>query len=460
MRNLFTLALVGLTGCGLYFDHGDDDVSIGQLEEVLVMPTMPTRDLDLLFVIDDSPSMLDKQTNLRAAFPHFMDQLATLPDGLPNLHIGVVTSDMGAMATDGTIGPAIGSSVGGCMGAGKAGALQTFDELDVIGKFISDVEGPNGTRQQNYVGALRDAFSALAAAGASGCGFEQHLSAIHSALSPSNTANAGFLRPDANLGVVILADEDDCSFSDVGLLGADATQLGPLQSFRCTRYGVTCDQGGTSPDEMNQIGIKAGCHASSSSPYVAAVGPYVEFLKGLKADPAQVAVAAIAGQASPYEVELAAPSGSPQVIPTLAHSCAYTDGAAQTEVADPAIRLREFASAFGARGAVETICQADLSLPLADIGLTMRGMMSPDGCLTKPLVDTSPDVAGVQPMCEVQELATTLPACDQSAGGDCWRAVQDSNACPDSPANLRIEIVRATMQLTQRYAHVRCLVAH
>jgi hypothetical protein len=91
----------------------------------------------------------------------------------------------------------------------------------------------------------------------------------------------------------------------------------------------------------------------------------------------------------------------------------------------------------------------------------MRGMMSPDGCLTRPLVDTAPDVAGVQPLCEVQDLETQLPSCaSASPGSDCWRAIQDPNTCPDSPANLRIEIDRAAVQTTQRYAHVRCLVAH
>ena len=462
MRNVFMLSLVGLTGCGLYWGGGDDDVSVGQLQEVLVMPTMPTHDLDLLFVIDDSPSMLDKQVNLRAAFPHFMDQLTSLPNGLPNVHIGVVTSDMGAMSTEGVIGPTIGGSVGGCSGAGKDGQLQLFEAAsDVTGKFISDVDDGVGGRMRNYVGALRDVFSAISNAGAAGCGFEQHLSAMHGALSANNTANAGFLRPDANLGVVILADEDDCSFSDPQLLTGDTTVLGPLQSMRCTHYGVTCDSDGTTPDAMNQVGAKSGCHANKTSPYVADVAPYADFLKGLKADPAQVAVAAIVGTTTPFEIELRAPSGSTQAIPALAHSCTYTDSSAQLEVADPAVRLAEFTSSFGARGAVETICQSDLALPLTDVGLTMRGMMNPDGCLTRPLVDTAPEVAGVQPLCEVQDLDTQLPSCAAaSPGSDCWRALQDPNTCPDSPANLRIEIDRAAVQTTQRYAHVRCLVAH
>ena len=43
----------------------------------------------------------------------------------------------------------------------------------------------------------------LASVGASGCGFEQHLEAVHRALA-DNPANAGFLRDDANLAVILV----------------------------------------------------------------------------------------------------------------------------------------------------------------------------------------------------------------------------------------------------------------
>ena len=59
-------------------------------------------------------------------------------------------------------------------------------------------------------------FGELALVGASGCGFEQHLSAMSRAFA--NPANASFLRAGANLAVVIVADEDDCSILDPDLL--------------------------------------------------------------------------------------------------------------------------------------------------------------------------------------------------------------------------------------------------
>src|SRR5689334_17316909 len=92
---------------------------------VVELPATVNRDLDLLFLVDDSPSMLDKQQNLVNNFPTFIDQLQRTPGGLPNLHIGVVTSDMGTKASgSATPGPAIGQiGNGGCSGTGKNGAL-------------------------------------------------------------------------------------------------------------------------------------------------------------------------------------------------------------------------------------------------------------------------------------------------------------------------------------------------
>src|SRR5258706_11991035 len=73
----------------------DTAIVVGGLQEVTSMRASMNRDLDILFVVDSSPSMTDKQASLAQNFPRMMDVLAQLDGGLPNLHIGVVTSDMG-----------------------------------------------------------------------------------------------------------------------------------------------------------------------------------------------------------------------------------------------------------------------------------------------------------------------------------------------------------------------------
>src|SRR6188768_1943404 len=61
----------------------------------ITFPETVNRDIDILFLIDNSSSMSKSQANLLRNFPVFMDVLKGLPMGLPNLHIAVVSSDMG-----------------------------------------------------------------------------------------------------------------------------------------------------------------------------------------------------------------------------------------------------------------------------------------------------------------------------------------------------------------------------
>src|SRR3990167_8457413 len=70
--------------------------------------------------------------------------------------------------------------------------------------------GGGGARVRTSGGApARVGGSMGRGAGGGGCGFEPPLAAMRAALGPL-AANAGFLRPDAALAVLILADEDDC----------------------------------------------------------------------------------------------------------------------------------------------------------------------------------------------------------------------------------------------------------
>ena len=95
------------------------------------------RNFDLLFLIDDSSSMRLAQANLERSFPAFMTRLRTAPLGLPNIHVAVISSDMGA--GDG--------SVAGCdTTGGKQGIFQytargtcTATGLQAGSTYISDI---------------------------------------------------------------------------------------------------------------------------------------------------------------------------------------------------------------------------------------------------------------------------------------------------------------------------------
>lgn len=435
---------------------GCPDRSISELTplqgrvEAKDIPITVNRDVDLLFLIDDSPSMADKQANLAANFSKFIDVLSTIQGGLPNIHIAVATSDMGTHGADGKTAPGIGTlGQGGCSGTGKNGAMQLFGAPVGGGPYISDIAQPDGSRARNYPkGTLVETFATMAKAGAGGCGFEQHLEAMKHALDPStsgNPINAGFLRDKAFLAVIFIADEDDCSMKDTGMLNNNTAVLGELQSFRCTRFGVLCDNNGTTPDLMNTVGTKDKCHPNESSVYLANVQGYVDFLKGLKKDdPGKVIVAGIMGTSAPFATELRAPRPTDAKISALAHSCTY-GGASGPEVADPPIRLKFFLDQFPNRSTFASICQADLSGGLQQIGDLLKTVIG-DPCIEGKLADTDPSTPALDYDCAVSSVTnpttaarieTILARCPDNGVGaatdpPCWHLLLDAPSCPNS----------------------------
>ncbi len=427
-------------------------------------PATYHRELDLLVVVDDSGSTLDLQQNFAVSFPNFSNQLANLPGGLPDLHLGVTTTDMGTLGSSSPnpaadIGTA--GSVGGCMGSGKAGNLTTHG-APVTGVFLTDVQQSDGTRAKNYTGELADVAGQMIRADASGCGFEQPLAAMRAALA-DNPANIGFLRSDALLAVIFLVDEDDCSAKDAAeLFGPDSLERGPLASFRCTRFGVTCDDGGATPDEMNQAGVKRRCHANEASALLDGVASYRDFLLALKSDPSDVVVGGVFGDPEPVAVEQRTVAGIAQ--PALAHSCSYdpdnNPATNNNQVADPAVRLQSFVDSFPNQSQAATVCMQDLSATLARLGqLAGRGLGS--GCLFEQPLDTELATAGLQPDCVVEDLvgdvALVVPPCDGDPSSPCWELVPNAERCPTAP-QLALGVLRDSEPAAATVTRMRCRV--
>ncbi len=196
--------------------------------------------VDIVFVVDNSGSMSEEQANLARNFPAFMNTLTagTEPEG-PDLHIAVVSSDLGGGA--GTFSPTC--AVGGDQGLfcrGQIGAPTGFVPQDFCSR--CGVDTSNGrflrTRDRNFSALATDAFSCMARLGTGGCGFEHSLGALTAGLT--NPANGDFLRDDAYLAFVIITDEDDCSAAPDSLL---FTSANPLQdaSLRCALEGHVCN---------------------------------------------------------------------------------------------------------------------------------------------------------------------------------------------------------------------------
>ncbi len=391
--------------------------------DVKDIPATPRRDVDILFLIDDSLSMVEEQASLKANFGRFITVLESIQGGLPNIHISVVTPNLGTSAIDGTKA----APVGTCVNNGEGGKMRRTMGGSA---FLSDIDDGHGGRTKNYTGTLTDAFNLLAAVGANGCGIEQHLEAVKRALD-NNPENAGFLRPNAFLAVIVVADEDDCSLAKSTLFEGNTGDptYGDRVNFKCTHEGIECDTPNT---DLSVKGLRTDCHPKYDSTILTQTDRYVEFLKKLKPDPRDVIVAGILGDTGPFEV---IKKGD---VSVLKQSCTY-NGPAGPQYAYPGIRTRDFLDQFPDRNSHATICNEDLSGAVTQTAELLKRAFGEPCFLTKP-ADADPEADGLQYDCTVvderhvanqppEELAV-IPQCDATKSRiPCWHIDEDVEHC-------------------------------
>src|SRR5262249_50432779 len=140
-----------------------------------------SNDLDILFLIDDSSSMDTAQTNLVDNFPVFINVLKTLPAGLPNVHIAVTTSSMGAGAFTGQI-MGCGTGDQGNFVSQVRASTNPMCPTNRITDGRHFIESFGNGAQNNFSGDIATVFSCIAQVGANGCGLEHQLAAVRAAL--------------------------------------------------------------------------------------------------------------------------------------------------------------------------------------------------------------------------------------------------------------------------------------
>jgi hypothetical protein len=341
-------------------------------------PTSGNRKLDVLFMIDDSSSMETSQANLLANFTAFMNVLKGMPGGLPDVHIAVVTSDMGA--GDGEIA--------GCAGNGDGGVFQfaprgncTDTTLAPGATFIVDTGGDN-PRTDFTDPDITNVFKCIAQVGASGCGFEHQLASVARALgadgAPAPPENHDFLRPDATLAIVLLTNEDDCSapvnsvLYDVAVNTTLASQIGPPSNFRCNEFGHLCALPGVPPQPPGRLSPVPSDLTTTVS-YGSCVSADGE---GLLTPVGADGYAAIAGPTTPYVVRWNAPPLSDTgPWPFIGHSCG--DATNPAGFADPAVRIQQFVSEFAGNGLIYPFCSTDYAPALTTIASTLASFVGP-----------------------------------------------------------------------------------
>lgn len=429
-----------------------------------------TAKLDLLFVVDNSLSMEPLQTKMLARLPDFMEVLQNAPGGLPDLHVAVVSTSMGSGAATNVARCEL-SQDGKFHFAARPARDATTCPVPMNGAHFIRV-GANGSN----IGApsnIATVFQCIAFLGDQGCGFEQPLESMMRALQkagdPNDPDNAGFLRPDASLAIVIIANEDDCSVPPESILFDPndvtlASPLGGYHSYRCAEFGHLC--GGappprpaaleTSPLVLDPGPERKNCESNEAfadrTRSLYPLSRYTGFLKSLKPDPNRVFVAVIGGPPVPYAIEMRVPmTVGTELQPHLVPSC--RQGA---EYADPSPRLMQFVKAFGANGVFQTICASDFrpsmvkiaeaitrSLPAPCIGANYNFRTDapaiPDCVVTDERTsnaeadgDADAGLAGDKliPYCSNTGLPGTARLSSASHAKPCWRVANNPVACP------------------------------
>lgn len=209
------VSIIVLTGC-------KNEGAIGYLQQTDTFAQAPNNEVDILWVVDDSNSMSEEQATLTNGFAAFA---AELDSSKTDFHLGVITTSF---------------------------LYDDPDRATLIG------DPPYLTIDDDYVAQ----FQARTGVGIGGSDKEKGLEAALHALSPTMTLpggnNEGFVRAAAQLLVVVVSDEEDCS--DGGALeGQPAT----------------------------------ACYTAQQD--LTPVGAWLEDLRDLKEDPSTIQVGAIVG---------------------------------------------------------------------------------------------------------------------------------------------------------------------
>jgi hypothetical protein len=402
------------------------------------------KQLDLLFMIDNSSSMQPLQAKLAKNLPTLLDSLTNLPNGSADMHIAVVSSSMGYDSL---------ANLGGCKATDvQDGYFQnTIDPTGTLGTACAGVtlNGDyinNEPGNTNYTGNLGTLFGCIALLGQSGCGFEAQMASVQAALDPNGVnAGDGFLRDDAVLAVVMLTNEDDCSAPQDTDLFDNPTATpddpeGRLMSYRCTEFGILCN-GQPPPHTLAAMTTVAldGCMSAEGAGKLTPVATFENALLALKGnDPTKVLFAAITAAPTPFKVSsyqsLSSPFNSATpTAPGLVPSC-MNQGTG--DYGDPAVRITMMANDL--KGTTYDICQDDFGPAMTQIAKDITVRLGPS-CINGTIANR-PDGT---PDCSVSDATRNsdgtvtespqIPYCNPDAApypAPCWRLYPNATDCP------------------------------
>jgi hypothetical protein len=338
-------------------------------------PVVQAASLDLVFVVDNSGSMLEEQDLLRAALPGLIGALLDPPrDGtgdylyppVRDLHVGVINGDLGVA----------GYVVQTCEDnpeGGDGGALLNTPHGSACDasypRYLSYEIGTEENPDPAEIQGLAEDFGCISVLGTDGCSFQQPLEALSRAMTVQagpGGPNEGFLRDDSMLGVIFFSDDDDCSVEDTTFFDLSTFDYTP--NLRCERE-----------DDM-----------------LFGVDRYVAAFRALRGDASRLAFGMIV--AVPPEESVCNGKGDEltgclelpimektenETETMLERSCTYPPGCSPPNPPDagdctatgfPPVRFVQLAQSMGDTVSVTSICSDDYTTALAAIIERLTGL--------------------------------------------------------------------------------------
>ena len=409
--------------------------------------------VDVLVVVDNSGSMAEEQAKLAANFGPFIDGLIAAD---VDYRIAVTTTDLGNPWCSNT--------------AKDGGKFATVSCLDRSGLFVSI----NGTEDYfdlscssvcethtDFLGLTselwidssvpdpKEAFECLAPQGVRGCGFESTLESVHRFVNGEGEESE-FFRPGALFAVVILSDEEDCSWQKSEIFAQDGNKVfwsDPSADFPtsavCWNAGVACTQDydfcysqdfdvdswpTTDPSETALFSL---------SRYEALLGSFdatfVSIIAGVQSDGSSIF--------SKNDPEFVGLFG---VDP----GCVNDTDPANIQTAVPPVRLRDMSDARF------SICEDDFQPVVQGLVDAVLENIEP-ACFQECVLDQDPETEAVEPLCSIQEKVpgesrTSILPCDEGPtlpGNQdvCWYALsgdQMAEECVVEGQNIELRLLR------------------
>ena len=416
------------------------------------------RQVDVLFVIDNSGSMGEEQGKLAAAMGAFIDGLEVRGE-LIDYRIAFTTTDNGNPWCSGYADPVGGLlELSACSGrledftftgtdpatvmedvaclehcsSAMASVHETMDETttatdDVprqrpwLQRVAGDSNLPDGIGES-------EAARCFAPQGIAGCGFESHLESLYKGLQRTQTegeASHGFLREQAVLAIVIVTDEIDCSYRDAWeeIFDANGDKVFwepdteyPTSAI-CWNAGVACTGDPSQYDACVPGNYDVAGNTVEENDALAvlhSVARYQDIVQGFEQQKkqlypyAEVIVSVISGVPPGFpagEAEIPyAQAADPEFQQDygIGPGCSSADGDAL-----PPVRLRAFADSFGERS-LYSVCDGDYIPALESVAAQIRDQMPPV-CIPVCVADVDEKTAGLQVDCLVQREAPDEP---------------------------------------------------